>query len=102
MTALQAQAAQMMESMPEQVILSIIRYMENYNNQCATEKRGNPFSEEEWKKFVNDSETRDMEKSRAFAALEAWRKENKPYLGADFDGKRELLEAIDEKYGIVD
>lgn len=102
MTALQAQAMQMMESMPDQAILAIIRYMEKYNSQCLAKKNSNPFSDKEWKQFIYGSETQDKKKSNAFAAMETWKNENKNYFGIDFDYKRELLEAIDEKYGIVD
>ncbi len=101
MTALQAQAAQMMESMPDQAILAIIKYMENYNNHCHEETK-NPFSEKEWQQFIYGDGTKDTKKRKAFAAMEVWKKEHKNYFDATFDCKRELLEAMDEKYGIVD
>ena len=41
-------------------------------------------------------------KNAAFQRLEAWREKNKDFFGENFDWKREVEEAIDEKYGTAD
>ena len=39
-------------------------------------------------------------KRAAFERLEAWRKNNEGFFGADFDWKQEVKDGINEKYGV--
>ena len=41
-------------------------------------------------------------KSAAFERLESWRKKNRDSFGPDFDWKKEVRDAINEKYGLAD
>lgn len=41
-------------------------------------------------------------KKAAFRRLEDWRKKNEDFFGADYDWKKEVVEGINEKYGLVD
>lgn len=53
--------------------------------------------------FVDDKPVKDNvnnSKREAFLRLEKWRRENEESL--NFDWKKEVEEAIDEKYGIID
>ena len=61
-----------------------------------------PFTEEEWERFIYGGSGVDPQKAAAFAALERLREQNKDYFGEDFDYKKELAEAIDEKFGVID
>lgn len=52
---------------------------------------------------MHDNAETDVERrNAAFARLEAWRKKNKDSWGDGFDWRREVEEAIGEKYGLID
>lgn len=48
------------------------------------------------------NKTTQEERDNAFGRLEAWRHANKDSWGKDFDWKKEVQEALNEKYGLVD
>ena len=48
------------------------------------------------------NDTPQAERNKAFERLETWRHSNKNCWGKDFDWKKEVQEALNEKYGLVD
>lgn len=51
---------------------------------------------------ASSPKTKAEMKSAAFERLESWRKKNQDFFGSDFDWKKEVREAIHEKYGLAD
>lgn len=74
----------------------------NVNHTPAAQSVSSPFTEQEWERFIHDGSGVDNKKAAAFAALEQWREQNRIFFDDDFDYRKELAEAIDEKFGAVD
>ena len=49
-----------------------------------------------------DNDISQKERDEAFERLEHWRVSNKDTWGTDFDWKKEVQEALNEKYDLVD
>ncbi|MBQ7515538.1 MAG: hypothetical protein IJS96_04590 [Schwartzia sp.] len=108
MTALRQEALQLVNAIPEPGLEPLVQYIRNYQKQYLDEQTEpirsqiTGFTDDELKEFVYGDGMIDPKKEAAFMALEAWRKRNKANIPADFDAERELMEALDEKYGPVD
>ena len=87
MVTMRAQAVDMIYRLPDKEIVAVIGFLQNMLNKNI---------EEDY-----DSKSED-EMNLAFERLEKWRKENKDFFGPDFDWKKEVQEAMNEKYGLVD
>ena len=87
MATMRAQAVDMIYRLPDKEVLAVIKHLQDILNSVEEKDYGNK---------TND------EKNMAFERLEHWRKTNKEFFGTDFDWKKEVQEALNEKYGLAD
>ena len=86
MVTMRAQAVDMIYRLPDKEVVAVINFLNNILNKD---------------KYDNDT-IAGNEMDLAFERLEKWREDNKDFFESDFDWKKEVKEAINEKYGLAD
>ena len=86
MVTMRAQAVDMIYRLPDKEVVAVINFLKNILNKD---------------KYDNDT-IAGNEMDLAFERLEKWREDNKELFEPDFDWKKEVKEAINEKYGLAD
>ena len=86
MVTMRAQAVDMIYRLPDKEVVAVINFLNNILNKD---------------KYDNDT-IAGNEMDLAFERLEKWREDNKEFFVPDFDWKKEVKEAINEKYGLAD
>lgn len=84
MVTMRAQAVDMIYRLPDKEVVAVINFLNNILNKD---------------KYDNDT-IAGNEMDLAFERLEKWREDNKDFFESDFDWKKEVKEAINEKYGL--
>lgn len=84
MASMRAEAVDMIYGLSDEDFSEALRYLKRMSQRVKK-------SEEE----------EQRERELAFERLEQYTKENKKIYGDNFDWKKEYLEAISEKYGVV-
>ena len=84
MVTMRAQAVDMIYRLPDKEVVTVINFLNNILNKD---------------KYDNDT-IAGNEMDLAFERLEKWREDNKDFFELDFDWKKEVKEAINEKYGL--
>ena len=87
MVTMRAQAVDMIYRLPDKEVVAVIGFLQKMLNKNV---------EDDY-----DSKSED-EMNLAFERLEKWRKDNKDFFDPDFNWKKEVQEAMNEKYGLVD
>lgn len=98
MTALREEALQIVKEVPDDFLVALIENLLKFKNEVVEKPKHN-FTKEELQEIINSPD--DPKKAAAWAAIEEWQKRNKDILNSGIDWDKELMEAIDEKYGFV-
>lgn len=97
MTALRQEALQIVNAVPENLLVEFVSYLRKFQ----TKPKPN-FTEKEFQTFLNSGEGINPKKAAAFARLEELRKSNTVHFPAGTDWKKEIEEAHNEKYFSAD
>ena len=106
MLTLRQEAVKIVNEIPGECLSEIVTYLHGIKlkkeQEPAPKYEKSDISEEEFQRFLHSNGGVDPKKAAAFARLEEWRKKNTVHLPANTDWKKEIEEAVCEKYGIVD
>ena len=106
MLTLRQEAIKIVNEIPNECLSEIVTYLRDVKlkkeQEPAPKYEKSDITEEEFQRFLHSGSGINPKKAAAFARLEEWRKKNTVHLPANTDWKKEVEDAICEKYGMVD